>query len=432
MPSSRSNRRCWIGLASVALCGLLSLEVDAQGLPVPDYTGDLFDRAQLTGDWWGARTALGEAGITANLYSTQYFQGVTSGGLDQGFEFGGRNDYFINFDGERLGLSQGSFVTLHAETRYGERAGPLAGALLPVNFGLATPQPDGQVTAITGLRATQFLSENFLVFAGKINTFDDFKQPITNAGVTNGFMNSALMFNPVLIRSVPYSTLGAGFAVLRDMEPILSGMVLDTRDNPVNSGFDTFFENGVSLVLAANLPTQLAGLPGHHGLTGVYTNGRYTGLDASIYLDPDFGPLLVTTEETGTWCLAYNFDQALYVDPNNPRNKWGVFANLGIADDNPSPVEWTASVGLSGTNPYRADQGDTFGVGYFHTGTSGYLSQLPPPVGFQLEEGQGIELYYNFAVTRWFQITPDFQVVDPARTDADTAVILGLRSRIEF
>jgi hypothetical protein len=135
--------------------------------------------------------------------------------------------------------------------------------MLPANLALAFPQPLGTNSALTGVKLSQFLSEDMLVFAGKINTFDDFHQPLTGAGGTNGFMNTALMINPVVVRTVPYSTFGAGFAMLQHMEPVFSMAVFDTNDNPTTSGFDTFFDDGVSIVSSLNLPTDWMALPGH-------------------------------------------------------------------------------------------------------------------------------------------------------------------------
>ena len=96
-----------------------------------------------------------DGGITFDLSTTQFYQGVATGGLEQAFQYGGRNDYFLNLDGEKLGLWEGAFVTLHGETRYGESVNSLAGTLLAPNLLLALPQPSGSVTALTGVTFTQ-------------------------------------------------------------------------------------------------------------------------------------------------------------------------------------------------------------------------------------------------------------------------------------
>ena len=49
-----------------------------------------------------------------------------------------------------------------------------------------------------------------------------------------------------------------------------------------------------------------------------------------------------------------------------------------------------------------------------------------------LRDEQGVELYYNAALTPWCQITPDLQVITPFRERADTALIFGVRANIDF
>ena len=51
---------------------------------------------------------------------------------------------------------------------------------------------------------------------------------------------------------------------------------------------------------------------------------------------------------------------------------------------------------------------------------------------FKPEDGTGVELFYNIAVTPWFQLTPDLQVIDGGIRRADTAVMVGLRGNMTF
>jgi porin len=397
----------------------------------PSFCESLMTRPTLGGDWFGSRTHLAESGYNFSVSTTQYFQGVVNGGLNQTSRYGGRNDILVNVDGEKAGLWKGLLITLHGESRYSDSVIQDTGSMLPANLALAFPQPRGTVSSLTGVKVSQFLSEDMLVFAGKINTFDDFHQPLTGAGATNGFMNTALMINPVVIRTVPYSTFGAGFAMLQHMEPVFSMAVFDTNDNPTTSGFDTFFDDGVSIVTSLNLPTEWLALPGHQGLTGTYSTGTYTNLSPSIYYQPGTGVVITSPPKEGSWSLGYNFDQAFYVSPDDPKKRWGVFGTLGVADDNPSPVRWFASTGLAGTSPIASRSSDTFGAGYYYTGVSGALKDVAP-VLLPLGDEQGVELYYNVAVTPWFHITPDVQFIDPFRERVDESVLLGVRGKIEF
>ena len=134
---------------------------------------------------------------------------------------------------------------------------------------------------------------------------------------------------------------------------------------------------------------------------------------------------------TGSWCLVYSFDQAPYVSPEDPQRLWGVFGNFGIADQNPSPVRWFASAGISGASQFAGRQADSFGVAYFYLGVSEPLKNLAPLL-LPLRDEHGLELYYNMAITPWCRITPDLQVIAPFPERADTSLICGLRAMIDF
>ena len=54
------------------------------------------------------------------------------------------------------------------------------------------------------------------------------------------------------------------------------------------------------------------------------------------------------------------------------------------------------------------------------------------PLAPELRDLQGVELYYNAAITPWFHLTADLQFVQPAVSDNDTAVVLGLRGKIDL
>lgn len=71
------------------------------------------------------------------------------------------------------------------------------------------------------------------------------------------------------------------------------------------------------------------------------------------------------------------------------------------------------------------------GVGCFYTGLSGDVKNLFP-LALPLRDAQGAELYYNAAITRWFHVTTDLQVIQPADARNDTAVVLGLRAKIDL
>ena len=401
--------------------------------PAPDFGGCWQTRSKLTGDWGGFRNDLACRGITLDASLTQFYQGVLSGGRDEDYFYGGRLDYFLNIDGEKAGLMKGSFISLHAEQIYGLSANSAAGTFLPVSVGQIFPNPTGNDIALTGIKYTQFLSENFAVFGGKINTLDEWKQPFAGGRGVDAFMNMSMSLPPVLARTVPYSSWGAGFVVLKDLEPVFTFAALDTADSTRNTGFTNFFDNGVTLMATATLPVKLNCLPGHHTIGGTYSTGSYTSLDRTSYFDPNDGgfAFMGETKRQGSWSLFYAFDQALGMVCCDPKRTWGIFGSIGIADEDPSPIRWAANIGIGGSSPITSRTGDTFGLAYFYTGLTDNLKEFAPRV-LPLRDEQGIELFYNLGVTPWCHITPDFQVVLPGRDRFDTAVLFGLRMKIDF
>jgi len=66
----------------------------------------LRERAQLFGDWRGARTRLAERGIIVDVQTTQFYQGITSGGPADArgeWEYGGVGDAYITLVGDKFG-----------------------------------------------------------------------------------------------------------------------------------------------------------------------------------------------------------------------------------------------------------------------------------------------------------------------------------------
>lgn len=191
-------------------------------------------------------------------------------------------------------------------------------------------------------------------------------------------------------------------------------MVLDTNNTPMTSGFESFFNNGMTIVAKLDIPVTLADRPGHQGVWGTYSSGTYNNLQPTAYFDPNFGPVVLFGSETGSWSLSYAADQALFVDPANSKRAWGLFTNLGLADDGPSPIRWSANIGVGGSSPWVTRPLDTFVIGYAYTAYSGPI-QTVAPVLLPIRNDQVVELFYNYALTPWCQLTPDLQILVPAR-----------------
>ncbi|ODA28891.1 porin [Planctopirus hydrillae] len=392
------------------------------------------DRTQLTGNWGGYRDALAESGVTIEASSTNIYQGVASGGINNEFAFGGRGDLFLKVDGGKAGLQEGLLITLHGEMNYGDSVNRSTGALLPISFPQVFPTGDAPSVALSNVSVTQFLSESMLVYLGKINTLDSFIRPYRgNSHGIDGFMNGAFLFPTVMGRVIPYSTYGGGVIFLREMQPILSINVFDTNSTPTTSGFDEFFNNGASLYIEGRIPTSFFGMEGLHSLSGAYSSGTYRATDPGLnyIIERIRGLNVPAPQETGSWAFEYSFSQALWVDATDSKRSWGLFGSLGIADGNPNPIRWGSDIGIGGSSPLVSRPNDKFGVGYYYLGVSSELRQIGP-IRTPLRDEHGVELFYNYQVTPTFQLTPDLQIITPGISTFDTSVNVALRANLIF
>jgi porin len=399
-----------------------------------DCCPSLWTRPQLFGDWCGVRPGLAAHGIVADLELTQFYQGVTSGGAEQEFKYGGKMDYMFTFLGEPLGLWKGFTTILHAETRFGEAIIGQAGDLAIPNTNMLYPLPNENDTAITGLIFLQTLNERFSLVAGKINSVDFWTMFYPNVGRgVDGFMNlNSLAAGMPWLRFVQLSENAAGILAMKGQQPQGAVVVFDPQNSSTTSGLDNLFDQGAAVLGIWRFFTAWNGMPGSHLFAGGLSSRKYTALDdVSWGFIPGQGLEIVTGEETGAWSLAYYFDQVFWADPCNDARKLQLFTGASLSDGNPSFSRWNWFLSIEGFGLIHGRELDRAGVAYFYNGLSDDLRQLVGRL-LPLEEVQGVEIYYNAAVTPWFRLTADLQVVDNAVEAQDTALIFGLRGKIDL
>ena len=190
----------------------------------------LCESTSLTGDWFGRRSSLVENGVTFTGNATQFYSGVTNDGQRTGWRYGGHNDYIFNIDMDKAVGLKGNFVKIGAEHRYGQNINGLTGSILPANLAPSLPVPDSEKIYLTNVLITQFLSESFGVYFGKLDTLDGDMNAFAHGRGKDQFLNTSLATNPALLRVVPYSTLGAGMIFIPGEDSIINIGVLNATD----------------------------------------------------------------------------------------------------------------------------------------------------------------------------------------------------------
>jgi porin len=430
----------------------LSAEIQAQ-LPSPatPYPGDFWSRPTLTGDWGGVRNDLAKQGVTFDLSLTQVYQGVTGGGKNSRWEYGGTGDLTISVDTQKLGLWLGGFLNVEVEGNYNESVNGYTGALMAVSSNRMYPIPFSDNLNVSAANFTHFLSQYGGVTFGKYATVTatsgDMNEFAHGKGDTQ-FMNLAFNFNPLLALTVPYSTLGAGVIVLPTKDPrgaIVSLMVLQGDGISSTTGFSDLNQNILSFAGEGRVRTDFFGLTGHQLLGATTSNKKYTSIDQSARIIIENAAL---EDKKGSWNIYYNFDQYLYEPKKGAGQGIGIFGRFGASDGNPDPMHYFYSFGVGGKGVIFCRSLDTYGIGYYYMEVSSPTFTGPFAGRAALRDEQGFEAYYNIAVTPWMRLTPDIQIIRGAQRNTvstntagtsivgmksiDTATVLGLRLQLIF
>ena len=426
-------------------CAITPLADAKEGGFTPD---DLWTRSTLTGDWWGLRSTLKESGFTFSGQSTQFGFGV-AGGIDRlapiplpltlgdTFEYTGRGSYDFRFDLEKFGgLPHGSLLVQlqHWYGTYGN-VSLKSGAFAPPVFAAALPPaPNDQGTLfLSDFVITQPLSENFVVFAGKKNVLGTADQDeFAGGNGTDQFMNQAFVANPAFLLALPYTGFVVGAASPQEWGSI-SAFAYDPKDR-TQDFFDLgdLYAAGVILGTELSVKTNFFGLKGDQHVGGLWkhvdmTDLRFSEPPPGVYPEPTV-PGFPTL--ANSWTLYYGFDQYLVQFAEKGSRGWGLFGRASISDANPTPIRFFLSAGLGGDSNLRPGKQDKWGIGWYYTGVSDQFGPLPQAL-FAPRDGTGVELYYNFQVTPWMNVTPDVQFL---RTEvsalSDHAIIYGVRVNI--
>jgi hypothetical protein len=220
--------------------------------------------------------------------------------------------------------------------------------------------------------------------------------------------------------------------------------LLDPNDHSLDAGLSDLFADGVTFSLGIHLPTKWFGKSGKHSFYGAITTKEYTPFDAiRQILIP--GPALNPVEpQAGSWSISYTLRQYIVERGESTKARssagagggdgWGLFGQVSFADQSTSPLTRFFDVGLGGNGLFASRNDDEFGLAFAYSDLSEELKDNLDllPFGGRLEAEKHIEVFYNWHIISWLQLTGDLQVIWPVRPAFETAVVPAARLRIEF
>jgi porin len=430
-------------------------------------------RSYLLGDMWGLRPGLSKDGVALNILETSEVLGNVSGGTRQGFEYDGLTQMALQLDTQRAFHWYGGTFNVSALQIHGRNLSA---------DNLSTLQT---ASGIEADRATRLWE---LWYDQKFDQSGRFDLRIGQQSMDQEFMVSQnalyfvnTMFGWPMVPSAdlpgggpayPLSALGLrGRIRLGDSWTLLAGVFNGSpvshnegdsqQENPSGTSFPI---NGTALAIA-ELQFAYPGLGSmvyadqHAPLPRVYKLGVWYDTERFADQQVDNAGLSLANpagsgnprthhDDIAIYAVA---DQMVWQDPAEDDRTLNVFLRpMGTPLDDRNLVDFSVNAGLAFHEPFYHRDDDTFGAGVGYAQVSSAAAALDRATGYYsgtyypVRSGETyIELTYQYQLTPWCQLQPDFQYVfnpgggvpNPNSTSGarvhDEAV-LGMRVNITF
>lgn len=421
--STRPYRSMTIALVVAAAC--LALSPSARGSGGPEsgwHNGAPFAYEHGVFDYLGFRRQdFHESGVDLHLSTMTVYQNIVDGGLDETDQLSNSYDAQVYFDFGKLDWWQNGYGIIRAEGKsddFGVNAD--TGAIIPVNFDAAVPEPKGKTFELTEWwYAHQFAGGKFEATVGMWDIARFFDIVPSSSPYHYRFLNSHMFFNSVLLRWAPYNILG-GVATIRPAEWLtINTGIGDPHSSAAD--IDWFDEGDIDILHQWSFTIKPFGRMGWYNLGLAYTDEE----QSTIAQDP-------TTPATETkdddWAYYGSFNQWLYQDKANPHRSVSIFGRVGVTNGDINIIERHYSFGVSFDGMLSSRPQDIFGVVAWRNEFSDDLSSTLD------DSSEGLEAYYRFQVTPWLQVSPDVQyLLDPGlQKDTDDTLVLGVRALVHF
>jgi porin len=402
--------------------------------------GGFWHRTQLIGDPNCKRTDLARRGVFIDLYATSTGEWVTSGGLKTGNSFFQNTQLSINLDTGRAGLWPGGLFHFTVQSRYGSSPENsfTAGSFAPEYAGLELPGPlFWQDTLPSEYFLMQAVSKKFNVILGKINGFFIADQTLFGDRFRYYFGNFNFNQNPIYGQFFNTTTISAiGLWTPTPWLTIAAG-VHDPHTLPNTLAANAFQNGDVNLYQEAIFTYTAGGRPAQIAPSFNWSNAPKIDLESpfgqlspaqipqavQVLLEGDSTADLPINFRKRSFFAISNFSQYISVkeDPSEIEEKLkngqflrgvGLFGRLGYAGPAASnTVNRDASVALLATGLLDSRQYDSFGVGFYYNGISGKFKNTIRQLteGTTVKNENGLEVFYNFAVTPAINVNAGYQ-----------------------
>ena len=161
-----------------------------------------------------------------------------------------------------------------------------------------------------------------------------------------------------------------------------------------------------------------------------YATGDFTSFDVDGWISYPPGIGAPPPKRSGSWSAMYIGEQRLWQDRCNPKRYTNFLGYVDWADGDVNPFDFTGGFSLEAFGLFSSRPGDRMGIAGFYNrlGDLSDLLSVISPAG----DVYGGEFYYNAEIKPWFHLTFDLQAVNPSLRSRDTAILAGLRAKLDF
>jgi porin len=428
----------------------------------------------LLGDMWGLRTLLSKYGMSLAISETSEVLGNVSGGVKHGFDYDGLSQMIFQLDTQRAFQWHGGTFNVSALQIHGDNLSARNLDTLQTASGIeADPSTrlwelwyqqkflaEDRLDVKLGQQSLDqefMVSQNALLF---VNTMFGWPM-VPSADMPGGGPAYPLSALGIRLRARPIDPITVLVGVFNG-SPVASNTGDPQKRNPSGTSFPL---NGGVLAIAEvqyAYPSLGSMIYANEAepLARVYRLGIW--YDTERFADQEFdnsGLSLANPASTGIPELHHDdyafyavMDQMVWRDPNDPDGDRVVnfFTRaMGTPEEDRNLIDFSLNAGFTFHEPipHRGDDTCGIGMGYAHVGdhaagldkdTAFFTSSFHPVRTSETF----IEATYQYQVTPWWQIQPDFQYVfnpgggianpnSPGQRVKDEAVI-GVRTNILF
>jgi porin len=422
----------------------------------------------LLGSMGGLRPWLSKYGVSLNIYETSEVLGNVSGGIHQGFEYDGLTQMILQLDTQRaLNWYGGTFnvsgLQIHGRNLSADNLGSLQTAsgieadrstrLWELWYQQKFLEEDRLDVKIGQQSLDQefMVSQNALLF---VNTMFGWPM-LPSADMPGGGPAYPLSAPGVRVRFRPINSL-TFLAGVYSGSPAPNNSGDPQQQNPSGTSFPL---NNGALVIAEvqySYPSvgSMVSADQSQSLSGVYKLGFW--YDTENFADEEYdntglslaNPNSTDNPEThqGNYAIYAVGDQMIWSDPNDEDGDrtislFGRVMGTPLQDRN--LIDFSMNAGLNFHEPIHHRDDDSFGIGMGFANVSDRVADFDRDSGAPAQGSETfVEVTYQFELTPWCQLQPDFQYVfnpgggipnpnAPGQVVKDEAV-MGLRMNISF